>query len=260
MESVPTRESVRTRQMSKKQTVFVMLALAMCGVRPLGAQDAPGAGAVPDTVPASAEAAWLVPGVPDTVRALVEASYAADSKRAKELLKEAEVQARAAVAGHEDDVGRRFALAVVLGLRADREGGRTKVLAASALHEELQAILAIDPEHARARHMLGRLQAGVLRMSRVTRWIATNLLGVGELKKANWEEAERNLAFAEEHAPEVLDHHLQLANLYRDTGRPELALQEVSHVLALPAVSPMEEAVRAEALRLQERLRSSRPA
>ncbi|MCG6954843.1 MAG: hypothetical protein LJF04_02540 [Gemmatimonadetes bacterium] len=239
--------------MSKKQTVLAMLALAMCGVRPLGAQDA--ARATPDTVPDSRTAAWLVPGVPDTVRVLVEASYTADSDRAKKLLKEAEVQARSAVEGHEDDVGRRFALAVVLGLRASREGGRTKVLAASALYKELQAILALDPENARARHMLGRLQAGVLRMSRVTRWIATNLLGGGELKKANWKEAESNLVFAEEHAPEVSDHHLQLAYLYRDTERPELALREVSHVLALPAVSPMEKEVRAEALRLQERLK-----
>ena len=196
---------------------------------------------------------WVTAGVPDTVWILVEASTA-DGPRAKELLEEAESHARTAVEGDVQDVGRRFALAVVLGLHANREGGRTKVRAASELHRELVTILEMDPDHASARHLMGRLHAGVLRMGRVTRWIATNLLGGGELKQATWEEAERNLAFAEEHAPEVADHHLQLANVFRDTDWPERALEEVEHVLALRASSPLEESVRAEALQLQEKL------
>jgi hypothetical protein len=193
--------------------------------------------------------------MPDTVRALVEASAAEhDNGRAKELLRRAEEEARRAVASDSSDVVRRFALAVVLGLRADREGGRTKVRAAAALHEELRAILDREPEHARARHMLGRLHAGVCRMNGVVRWIATRLLGGDVLAGASWEEAELHLAFAERHAPEVPDHHLQLANLYRDTGRPELALEEVEHVLALPASSAMERAVRTEAVELRGEL------
>lgn len=198
---------------------------------------------------------WAVEGVPDTVWLLVEAEAATeDSDRGKDLLKEAEAHARAAVEGYEEDVGRRFALAVVLGLRADREGGRTKVRAASELNSQLDVILELDPDHARARHILGRLHAGVLRMNGVTRWVATNLLGGSELKKATWEEAERNLLFAEERVPEVAEHHLQLARLYQDTGRPDMALQEVEHVLALPADTPLAEASRAEALELREEL------
>ncbi len=153
-----------------------------------------------------------------------------------------------------EDVGRRFALAVVLGLRADREGGKTKVKAADELHRQLVAILELDPEHARARHLLGRLNAGVCRMNSVVRWIATRLLGGDALAGASWEEAERNLAFAEQQAPEVPDHHLQLANLYRDTGRPELALVEVEHVLALPVTSALDQAARDEAIELRRRL------
>lgn len=206
-------------------------------------------------VPPQERPAWVVPGVPDTLWVLVEGALAQDDEgRMKALLKDAEALARTAVVEHDSVVACRFALAVVLGLRAEREGGRTKVGAASALHSELEAILDLDPEHARARHMLGRLHAGVLRMGRVTRWIATNLLGGGELKKATWEEAERNLVFAEQRDPDVPDHHMQLANLYRDTHRPELALREVDHVLALSAVSPMEELVHAEARRLRESL------
>ena len=210
--------------------------------------------------PQAPRPAWAVEGVPDTVRALVEAATAEpDGDRAKKLLREAEEHAREASDAAPDDIGRRFALAVVLGLRANREGGKTKVRAADELHRQLVRILEQDPEHARARHMLGRLHAGVCRMSSVVRWIATRLLGGDALRDASWEEAERNLAFAEQRAPEVPDHHLQLANLYRDTNRPELALVEIEHVLALPVTSAMDRAVRDEALeqrrKLQERTR-----
>lgn len=200
--------------------------------------------------------AWVVAGVPDTVWMAVEAAIAeTDKNRTKELLKAAEVEARAALAGHEGEVGRRFALAVVLGLRADREGGRTKVTIASDLKKELDATLALDPVHGRARHMRGRLTAGVLRMNRITRWFATSLLGGGELKKANWADAERDLLFAERQVPEVSDHHLQLARLYRDTKRPQLALAELEHVLTMPFESAMERVVHTEALALGKSLR-----
>jgi hypothetical protein len=188
------------------------------------------------------------PGL-DSVWVLIDASEAAENEdRAKELLREAEALARAAVHGHEDDIDRRYTLAVVLGLRANIEGGQTKVRVASAMSEELDVILAAEPGHAGARHMLGRLHAGVRRMGRVTRWIATNLLGGGELKRATWEAAEENLAYAERQEPGVSDHHLQLALLYRDTDRPDMALEELSHVMAMQATTAMELNVQSEAM------------
>jgi len=203
----------------------------------------------------SARPSWVVDGVPDSLWMAVEAAIAAkDKDTTRGLLKEAEVEARAAVKEHEGQVGRRFALAVVLGLRAEREGGKVKIAIASELKKELDATLALDPDHGRARHMRGRLNAGVLRMNRLTRWIATSMLGGGELKKATWPAAELDLAFAELTVPEVGDHHLQLAYLYRDTKRPELALIEVEHALALPHRTALERAVYDEALRLKDKL------
>lgn len=128
------------------------------------------------------------------------------------------------------------------------------VRAAADLSTELEAILAIDPDHAGARHMLGRLHAGVLRLNRVTRWVATNLLGGDELKRATWQAAEEHMSFAERRAPNVSDHHLQLALLYRDTGRRELARAEIAHALALEARSPLEITVREEAQRVWSEL------
>jgi hypothetical protein len=224
----------------------VLLVLGCAGV-PAVTQNGP--------VAESARPAWVVDGVPDSVWMAVEAAIAAkDKNKTRELLKDAEVEARSAVEGHKGEVGRRFALAVVLGLRADREGGKTKIAIASELKKELDATLVLDPDHGRARHMRGRLNAGVLRMNRVTRWIATSMLGGGELKKATWAGAERDLAFAEVAVPEVGDHHLQLAYLYRDTKRPELALIEAEHALALPRRTALERAVYDEALTLKEKL------
>lgn len=191
---------------------------------------------------------WATESVPDTVVVLVSrANDTTDGDLRKDLLEEAEVHARAAITGYEADIGRRYALAVVLGLRADSEGGQSKVRAASDMSTELDVILAADSSHAGARHMLGRLHAGVRRMNRVTRWLATNLLGGNALKSATWEKAEENLAYAEEHAPGVADHHLQLALLYRDTGRPLLALEELAHVMEFQATNEREVAVRSEA-------------
>jgi hypothetical protein len=232
--------------------------LAVAGTVDGAAVDAAcdGAAAVTHPEPGGVERpAWAAPGVPEAVWLLVDAaSVERGGDRRKCLLGLAEAEARRAVEEAPDDVGRRFAVAVVLGLRADREGGRTKVRAASGLHDELRRILELDPEHAPARHLLGRLHAGVMRMDRVTRWIATHLLGGAALAEASWEGAEQNLAFAEERAPDVLDHHYELARLYRDTHRVDLAVEELLHVLERPAHSAMEGAVVAKAERLLQEL------
>jgi len=197
---------------------------------------------------------WATEAVPDTIVTLVErAADTEDGDLRKELLREAERHAREAVAA-DDQTNRRYALAVVLGLRANVEGGKTKVQAAASLSDELDVILEREPDHAGARHMLGRLHAGIRRMGRITRWLATNLMGGDELSRATWETAEANLVYAEEHAPHVADHHLQLALLYRDTGRPELAAEEVSHVLDIQPHNALEQAVLDEALRVRSEL------
>jgi tetratricopeptide (TPR) repeat protein len=197
---------------------------------------------------------WATDEVPDTIVTLVErAADTDDGDLRKSLLREAESQAREAV-NADDQTSRRYALAVVLGLRANVEGGKTKVQAAAALSDELDVILEREPDHAGARHMLGRLHAGIRRMSRITRWLATNVMGGDALSRATWEAAEENLAYAEEHAPNVPDHHLQLALLYRDTDRPELAAEELSHVLAIEPRNVLERAVREEALRVRSEL------
>jgi hypothetical protein len=241
-----------------RRVTAVTAGVLIAGATHTSAQVAPSGEAGGDGLERMEKPAWVVGDVPDTVWLLMENAVAAKGEDTmKALLVEAEGHARSAVVGNEDNVGRRFALAAVLGMRADREGGRTKVKAASALHDELKVVLELDPDHAQAHYMMGRLHAGVRRMNGITRWLATNLLGGATLKQASWEKAEQHLAFAEATAPEVPDHHLQLARVYRDTGRPELALPELDHVIRMEVTSPMEREAREEALQIQEEIYSA---
>ncbi|MDX1495168.1 MAG: hypothetical protein R3253_13960, partial [Longimicrobiales bacterium] len=103
------------------------LAMSAAGTPAGGAADA-GSDTSSGRGPDRTRPAWVVGDVPDTVWILVEASVASgDDDQAKRILRRAEGLAREAVVGHEDNVGRRFALAAVLGMRTDVEGGRTKV-------------------------------------------------------------------------------------------------------------------------------------
>jgi len=198
------------------------------------------------------------PSLPDSIRSLVEEAVATDEpERRKALLLEAERIARAEIDREGADAERRYALAITLGARANTEGGKAKIRAAAELREELESILEMDPQHAGAHHLLGRLHAAVQRMSRITRWVAINLLGGSALEEATWAAAEEHLAFAEAAAPGVLDHHLQLALLYRDTKRPELALREIEHLTALQASGPVDRLVLAEAMEVRAKLSNS---
>jgi hypothetical protein len=225
--------------------------VASCEEETVGAH----VGALREEAGADIVPSWVAPDVPESVWRLVDAAAAAEDEAWRRcLLEVAERHAREARSRDPVDPGSQFAHVMVLGMRANTEGGRTRILAARELYRELVAFLEVAPDHAHARHMLGRLHAGILRMDRVTRWLAVNLLGGGALREATWEEAERNLEFAERAAPQVLDHHLQLANLYRDTDRPELALRELAHIRDLEGTTVLERSVAAEARALEESL------
>ena len=80
--------------------------------------------------------AWVGDGVSDTVWVLIEAALAeSDKNRTKTILKEAEAKLAPPSRSREGEAGHRFALAVILGLRTEREGGKTKIAIASDLRK-----------------------------------------------------------------------------------------------------------------------------
>lgn len=121
------------------------------------------------------------------------------------------------------DVDIQYELALVVGRRAEIEGGTEGIRTANALDRQARAVLVLAPTHSGAQHLLGRLQAAVLRMSRITRFAATRLLGGGRLGSASWNEARSFLEAAAEGDPCVPDHLYELAHLYEERGDPERA-------------------------------------
>lgn len=146
-----------------------------------------------------------------------------------------EAQARAAVADSPGDVEAQYALAVVMGARTDLAEGRDRLSLADALLRQVERVLALDPSHPGAHHILGRLEAAVMRMGGLERFLARHVLGGEVVAEASWDGARAHLEAAEEGAPCIPEHHYELARLLHERERPALALREVGHVLELTA-------------------------
>ena len=96
-------------------------------------------------------------------------------------------------------------------------------------------VLELDPRHAGASYMLGRLHASVLRLGGFKRFMAKQLFGGGALEGASWEEAQRLLEVAVVEDPCVSEHHFELAQVYAQRGDASGAERELSYVRELTA-------------------------
>jgi hypothetical protein len=169
----------------------------------------------------------------DFLTALSEALSQADEGVVRGSLEVLERDARAAVLVRPDDVEARYRLAAVIGASLEQRSGSTKVSAAKEVHALVVRVLEDAPGHAGANYLLGRLHAGVLRLDRVSRFLATGLLGGGALRSASWEEARTLLELSEREDPCVAEHHLELARVYAERGDAADAARELAHVLQL---------------------------
>lgn len=193
--------------------------------------------------------------VPDSVQFAIDTGRALDDADSRKCWYEvAERIARLEAQEAPRDPEAQYRLALALGLRADVEGGRTRVGIADELYRQLQVVLEMEPDHPEAQHIFGRLHAGVMRMNRVTRFLATRILGGEALRGASWDQAEALLIFAEQARPEVPDYHYELGRLYEDTDRPELAAQEARHTVDLMPLDPGAEHVQRRAREMLTRV------
>lgn len=156
-----------------------------------------------------------------------------DAEEAKRVLAELHDSLIREARDRPEDVDLQYLLAAVAGSRADVEGGRTRVRMASEMHRRISNVLARDPDHAGAYHLLGRLHAAVLRMDGFTRFVATRIMGGGELGGASWDEARLLLEMAVAGAPCVPDHHYELARLYAEQGDVRPAMDRLEDLLTL---------------------------
>jgi hypothetical protein len=136
----------------------------------------------------------------------------------------AEQAARDALAIDSLEADTHYWLSASLGLRADTEGGRTKISLARESYDHARHALELDSLHGGANHIVGRLHSGAQRLGWVTRMIARGL-GLGAiLDEASWESAERHMRVGVERDPDPLVHHFELGKLlveYRPDSEAE---------------------------------------
>lgn len=123
--------------------------------------------------------------------------------------------------------------ALLLGARVETLEGRERVEATRALHVSAREILEDAPDHAGARHILGRINAAVMRLGGTRRFLARVLMGGEVLGSASWDMAREHLEHAERVGPCMAEHHLELALLLAEIGDEAGAHAEAWHVLAL---------------------------
>jgi len=148
-----------------------------------------------------------------------------DKGARREILQRARSYAERAKVIEPEAVEGRYWLAVTAGMLAEEEGGRTKIRLAEQAWDESSWVLEVDPAHAGAHHVQGRLHAAVMRLNRVLRFLARKVLGGDVLGQASWDKAEYHLRSAAELAPEDAVNHLELGMALRDLDRPEEARQ-----------------------------------
>ncbi|MCG6986749.1 MAG: tetratricopeptide repeat protein [Gemmatimonadetes bacterium] len=172
------------------------------------------------------------------VLALTLQALTGDRSEARSILVRLQDSLSALTPARPTDVALQFDLALVMGARTEVEGGRDKLRTAEDLLGQVKHVLEVDPSHPGAQYLLGRLNAAVMRMSPISRFVATHLLGASALSGASWAEARRLLESAAEGAPCSPDAQYELARLYTDRGEPTLAMARLQRLLLLRANDP----------------------
>jgi tetratricopeptide (TPR) repeat protein len=126
-----------------------------------------------------------------------------------------------------------YLIGAALGLQAPYMPVLDRMAVAASVRAAADRVLAVEPDHAGALHLDGRLNAAAMRLNPLLRLIARAVLGGEVLDGASWgrgEEAFRRAIEVEPHDPA---HRYELALLLRDTGRPEEARAELQAVLEM---------------------------
>lgn len=176
------------------------------------------------------------------------------SARRDSLYARSERHARRAVTANRNGADGHFALAASLGRAALMVGPEEKVRRAIMIRNETLSALAINPRHDGAHHILGRWNAEIMRLPRVSRFFAKHFLGARVFDEASWAKAISHLERAVALAPGRIYHHLALADVYLDTERIRDAEAELRVADSLPVREALDANYRQQAADLRKRL------
>ena len=146
-------------------------------------------------------------------------------------------------------------LASAEGRRALQERPRVIAQLAQEVSVLAQRVLALEPGHAGAHNILGKVNFEVMTLGRVERFIARLLVGDNAaLDSASWEEAERHQLASVTGAPFMILFRYELARTYLCRERRTEAELQLRELLALPVRHPPDAMWQEAARRLLARL------
>jgi tetratricopeptide (TPR) repeat protein len=182
--------------------------------------------------------------MPDAQRAARESLYA-----------EARGLAERAVRVNADGADGHYMVAVAVGRIALTRGPRERVRFARVVRDAALRATELEPRHDGALHVLGRWNAEIQRLPGITRFFAKTFLGASIFNQASWDNAVRYFGEAIAANPDVIYHHLDLANALIDAERAAQALPHLAHIAALPlGCDPEDAAYKREAAATLQRL------
>lgn len=148
-----------------------------------------------------------------------------------------------------------YMVAVAVGRVALTKGARERVRFARVVRDEALRATELNPRHDGALHVLGRWNAEIQRLPRVTKFFARTFLGASIFNQASWDNAVRYFTEAIAVNPDNLYHHLDLAEALVDAGRPDEARPHLERIAGMaPACDPQDPDFKTQAAALLQRL------
>jgi len=167
--------------------------------------------------PQNAEAQWKM------ARALICQADISPLEKQKSLYYRAVDAARQSIKIDERDNNGHTWLGAALGNIANYEGSRTKVKLCTAIKQELERALALNPNDDVALSILGSFYRALGNITWVERTLANTFLG--SLPKGGFTEGEAAFKKAIQLSPNTLRHWFELGMLYQEWGKNGQALQ-----------------------------------
>ena len=168
------------------------------------------------------------------------AGDAGDEDGRVEWLRQGEAYARRAAELRPESPEPRYLIGAALGLRTAHEPVRARIRMAAEIRQHAESVLLEDPAHAGGLHLLGQLNAAVMRVSGFSRFLARAFAG-DALADASWAKAEAAFRGALNAEPDNHAHRIELALVLRDTGRPAEARAELLAIIEAPRSGPLDE-------------------
>ena len=192
-------------------------------------------------------------------------NYAALWKTSRELVDLAEIEqssnertklyaravdyAKRAIAVNANDAEGHFHLSRAIGRTALSVGPRERVKYGVEVRAEALRALELSPRHPGALHVMGVWNAEIMRLNSFTRMVAKTFLGGKIFNTASWAEATRYMELSVAAEPTRLVHRLDMARVYRDSGRKADARAAYTMAISLPLMDSNDDMYKREAER-----------